>query len=700
MLTDVSQTPAVPVCESVRRRHGGSSISFFPVEWPGYDFKRGIHMERKTLANAIRALSIDAVDKANSGHPGAPMGMADMAEVLWNDFLKHNPGNTSWANRDRFVLSNGHASMLLYSMLHLSGYDLGIEDIKQFRQFHSKTPGHPEYGVTPGAETTTGPLGQGIANAVGMALAERLLGAHFNREGFPIVDHHTYVFAGDGCLMEGISHEIASLAGTWKLGKLIVLYDDNGISIDGEVHGWFTEDIPARFRSYGWHVVEGVDGHNAASISGALTAARGEAHKPSLICCKTVIGFGSPGKAGKESVHGAPLGKEESDKTKAALGWSHGAFEIPAEVYKAFDAKEKGKKWESEWNDLFDRYSKAHPDLAAEFKRRMKGDLPAQFHKVVGDFMTKPQPEKEATRKTSQRILDEIAGTLPELLGGSADLTHSNLTVWKGARSVKPETMHGDYMHYGVREFGMAAIMNGVSLHGGFRPFGGTFLVFSDYARNALRMASLLKKPVIYVFTHDTIGLGEDGPTHQPIEHVPSLRIIPDLHVWRPGTPEEAMVAWSHALQRNDGPSAFILSRLNINFTKVPDHTQIQRGGYTVVEPSGQPEAIVIATGSELPVAVAAANELNQAGGKVRVVSMPCVEVFEAQDEAYRNRVLGTDYGARFVIEAAHVGLWTRYAPYDNIVCINDFAASAPGEQLMSHYGFTKENLVARLKKK
>ncbi|EHQ08042.1 transketolase [Leptonema illini] len=654
-------------------------------------------MDRKTLANAIRALSIDAVEKANSGHPGAPMGMADMAEVLWNDFLRHNPKNPNWANRDRVVLSNGHASMLLYSALHLSGYDLTIDDLKNFRQLHSKTPGHPEYGHTAGVETTTGPLGQGITTAVGMALGEKLLASEFNRDGLSIVDHHTYVLVGDGCLMEGISHEAASLAGTWKLGKLIALYDDNGISIDGEVKGWFSEDVAGRFRSYGWQVIDGVDGHDASAVAAAIAKAKADTEHPTLICCKTVIGFGSPAKAGKESVHGAPLGKDEAAATKAALGWNHDAFVIPDEVYKAWNASVKGAEAEAQWNALFAKYEAAHPDLAVEFKRRGEGRLPANFEEVVKAFLSKEQPAKEATRKTSQRVLGELKAALPEMLGGSADLTHSNLTNWSGMKSVQPGANGGNYLHFGVREFAMAAIMNGLQLHGHYRPFGGTFLVFSDYMRNAMRLSALMKLPVIYVLTHDSIGLGEDGPTHQPVEHVPSLRLIPDLDVWRPANVEETLVAWSEALKRKDGPSAFILSRSNIDFTPVTDLSAVAKGAYVAVEPSRKAEQLIIATGSELPLAIEAAKQKNASGGAVRIVSMPCAERFDRQDAAYRESILNVPYANRYAIEAAHPGLWAKYAPFENIIGIDSFGASAPGELLMKHFGFTVENLLKRL---
>lgn len=654
-------------------------------------------MDRRTLANAIRALSIDAVEKAKSGHPGAPMGMADMAEVLWNDFVKHNPRNPAWVDRDRVVLSNGHASMLLYSVLHLSGYDLSIEDLKNFRQLNSKTPGHPEYGHTPGVETTTGPLGQGIATAVGMALAEKLLAAEFNRDGYPVVDHHTFVLLGDGCLMEGISHEAISLAGTWQLGKLIAMYDDNGISIDGKVQGWFSEDVPGRFRACGWHVIENVDGHNAKAVHEALAQARADSDRPTLICCKTVIGYGSPNKAGKESVHGAPLGSDEAAATKAALGWQGDPFEVPEEVYKAWDARAKGEAAEARWQELFAGYEKKYPELAAEFRRRAEGRLPEGFDRVLQNFIANEQPAKEATRKTSQRVLEAMKAVLPEMIGGSADLTHSNLTNWSAMKSVQPGANGGDYLHFGVREFAMAAIMNGLQLHGHYRPFGGTFLVFSDYMRNAIRLSALMKLPVIYVLTHDSIGLGEDGPTHQPVEHVPSLRLIPGLEVWRPANVEETAVAWTEALKRKDGPSAFILSRAGIEFHRSEDVSAVAKGAYTVLEPERKAEKLIIATGSELPLALAAAREKNAAGGAVRVVSMPCAERFDRQDAAYREAVLGVPYENRYVIEAAHPATWTKYAPYENIIGIDCFGASAPGDVLMAHFGFTVEALLNRL---
>ena len=654
-------------------------------------------MDRRILANAIRALSIDAVEKAHSGHPGAPLGMADMAEVLWNDFVNHNPQNANWANRDRVVLSNGHASMLLYSVLHLTGYDLSIDDIKAFRQLHSKTAGHPEYGYAPGIEVTTGLLGQGISMAVGLALGEKLLAAEFNRDGHRIIDHHTYVLVGDGCLMEGISHETLSLAGTWKLNKLIALYDQNGISVDGNVEGWFSEDEAGRFRSYGWNVIESVDGHDAAAVHAAIEQAKKSSDKPTLICCRTTIGYGSPSKAGKESVHGSPLGKDEASATKAALGWSYSPFEIPDEIYKAWDAKEKGAQLEADWNAAFAKYEAAYPGLAAEFRRRGDRKLPPDFDSKLDVFLTKEQPQFEATRRTSHRVLEELTAFLPEMIGGSADLTLSNLTNWKTMKSFTGDDTGGNYLHYGVREFGMSAIMNGLYGYGRFRPFGGTFLVFSDYLRNALRVSALMKFQVIYVLTHDSITLGEDGPTHQPIEQLPSLRLIPDLDVWRPANPEETLAAWRHAMKSADGPTALVLSRANVHFVHPADSKLAERGGYVIVEPGRKPDQLIIATGSELPLAVEAASQKNQKGGAVRVVSMPSVEVFERQGDDYKSSVLSVAYENRFVIEAAHQGLWTRYAPFENIVGISEFGLSAPADDLMKHFGFTVENLLSRL---
>ncbi|TVP85157.1 MAG: transketolase [Thioalkalivibrio sp.] len=655
---------------------------------------------RRELANAIRALSMDAVQKANSGHPGAPMGMADIAEVLWNDHLKHNPANPGWHDRDRFVMSNGHGSMLVYSLLHLTGYDLPMDELKQFRQLHSKTPGHPEYGYTAGVETTTGPLGQGVSNAVGMALAEKVLAAHFNRQGHSIVDHHTYVFLGDGCLMEGISHEASALAGTLGLGKLIAFYDDNGISIDGEVDGWFTDDTPARFEAYGWHVVKGVNGHSADEVKVAIEQARAETGKPTLICCKTIIGFGSPNKQGKEECHGAPLGADEIELARKELGWTHGPFEIPDTIYAGWDAKDKGARAEAEWNERFESYKAAHPDLAAEFERRMSGDLPADWAEKAESFIqqTLEKAEKVASRKASQNAIAGYAPALPELLGGSADLAGSNLTMHPGSKGVSREDAAGNYIFYGVREFGMAAIMNGIALHGGFIPYGGTFLIFSDYARNGIRMSALIGQRVLYVLTHDSIGLGEDGPTHQPVEQTPSLRLIPNLNVWRPCDGVETAVAWRAGIERTDGPSAFILSRQGLA-PQQRDGEQmanIARGGYVLHDSDGSPELILIATGSEVAVAMEAAETLAGKGRKVRVVSMPCVELFEQQDPAYRDAVLPPEVRARVAVESAATTGWYKYVGLDGaVIGLDRFGESAPGGALMEYFGFTAENVVS-----
>ncbi len=653
---------------------------------------------RRERANAIRALSMDAVQKANSGHPGAPMGMADIAEVLWRDFLKHNPTNPSFANRDRFVMSNGHGSMLVYSLLHLTGYDLSIDDLKNFRQLHSRTPGHPEYGYTPGVETTTGPLGQGLANAVGFAIAEKTLAAQFNRPGHNIVDHNTYVFLGDGCMMEGISHEVASLAGTLDLGKLIAFYDDNGISIDGEVEGWFTDDTPKRFEAYNWQVIRNVDGHDADEIKTAIETAR-KSERPTLICCKTTIGFGSPNKQGKEESHGAPLGAEEIALTRAALKWNHGPFEIPADIYAEWDAKEAGRALEADWDQRFAAYSAAHPELANEFIRRMAGELPADFAEKadawIADVVAKG--ETIASRKASQNALNAYGPLLPELLGGSADLAGSNLTFWKGSKSVSAEAPGGNYLHYGVREFGMGAIMNGIALHGGFVPYGATFLIFMEYARNAVRMSSLMKKRVLYVFTHDSIGLGEDGPTHQPIEQLASLRCTPNLDTWRPADAVESAVAWKYAIQRNDGPSALIFSRQNLQ-NQPRDAAQladIARGGYILKDCAGEPELILIATGSEVDLAVKAQAKLTEQGRKVRVVSMPCTSVFEAQDASYKQAVLPLEVSARIAIEAAHADYWYKYVGLEGrVIGMTTFGESAPAAALFEEFGFTVDNIV------
>ncbi len=659
---------------------------------------------RKDLANAIRALSMDAVQKANSGHPGAPMGMADIAQVLWGDFMKHNPNNPQWWDRDRFVLSNGHGSMLIYSLLHLTGYDLSIDDLKQFRQLHSKTPGHPEYGYTPGVETTTGPLGQGITNGVGFAVAEKALAAHFNRPGHEIVDHYTYVFLGDGCMMEGISHEACSLAGTLGLGKLIAFYDDNGISIDGEVEGWFTDDTPARFEAYGWQVIRDVDGHDADAIYKAVEAARAETGKPTLICCKTIIGYGSPNKQGKEECHGAPLGDEEIALAKKQLGWPYGAFEVPQEIYDAWDARADGAKAEAEWQARFDAYKAEYPELAAEFERRMNGQLPSDWEEKAQAYIEKTQQEmaKVATRKASQMAIEAYAPNLPELLGGSADLAGSNLTLWSGSKGISKEDADGNYLFYGVREFGMAAIMNGISLHGGFIPYGATFLIFSEYARNALRMAALMKQGTIYVFTHDSIGLGEDGPTHQPIEQTATLRMIPNMQIWRPCDATETAVAWKLAVDRRDGPTCFALSRQGLPaMERTPEQVaNIARGGYVLLEPEGgSPDTILIATGSEVELAVNAARQLNAEGDKVRVVSMPCPQVFDAQDEAYRESVLPAAVSKRVSVEAGVTDGWYRYVGCQGkTIGINRFGESAPAGELFKEFGFTVEHVVEVVK--
>ncbi|CAD2265555.1 Transketolase 1 [Stutzerimonas stutzeri] len=654
---------------------------------------------RRERANAIRALSMDAVQKANSGHPGAPMGMADIAEVLWRDHLKHSPTNPQWADRDRFVLSNGHGSMLIYSLLHLTGYDLSIDDLRNFRQLHSKTPGHPEFGYTAGVETTTGPLGQGLANAVGFALAEKVMAAQFNRPGHNIVDHNTYVFLGDGCMMEGISHEVCSLAGTLGLNKLIAFYDDNGISIDGEVHGWFTDDTPRRFEAYGWQVIRNVDGHDADEIQMAIETAR-KSDRPTLICCKTIIGFGSPNKQGKEESHGAALGEAEIALTREALGWKHGPFEIPAEIYAEWDAKQKGADAENEWNKRFAAYEAEFPALAAEFKRRMAGELPADFAEKASEFIREVATKGEtiASRKASQNCLNAFGPLLPELLGGSADLAGSNLTLWKGCKPVVAEDASGNYMYYGVREFGMAAIMNGVALHGGLIPYGATFLMFMEYARNAVRMSALMKQRVIYVFTHDSIGLGEDGPTHQPVEQLVALRTTPNLDTWRPADTVESAVAWKHAVERKDGPSALIFSRQNLPFHVRDNETEaaIARGGYILKNCAGEPELILIATGSEVSLAVQAADKLAEQGRKVRVVSMPCTSVFDAQDAAYKQLVLPVEVGARIAIEAAHADYWYKYVGLDGrIIGMTTYGESAPAGQLFEEFGFTVDNILA-----
>jgi transketolase len=642
---------------------------------------------------------MDAVQKANSGHPGAPMGMADIAEVLWRDYLKHNPSNPLFADRDRFILSNGHGSMLIYSLLHLTGYDLSIDDLKNFRQLHSRTPGHPEYGYTPGVETTTGPLGQGFANAVGFAVAEKTLAAQFNRPGHDIVDHHTYVFMGDGCMMEGISHEVASLAGTLRLNKLIAFYDDNGISIDGEVEGWFTDDTPKRFESYGWLVIRNVDGHDADEIKTAIDTAR-KSDKPTLICCKTTIGFGSPNKQGKEECHGAPLGNDEIALTRAALKWTHGPFEIPDDIYKEWNAKEKGLAAEAEWDQRFAAYSAQFPELANELIRRMSGELPADFAEKSAAYVAEVNAKGEtiASRKASQNALSNFGPLLPEFLGGSADLAGSNLTIWKGCKSITGEEADGNYLHYGVREFGMGAIMNGIALHGGFVPYGATFLIFMEYARNAVRMSSLMKKRVIYVFTHDSIGLGEDGPTHQPIEQLTSLRSTPNLDTWRPADAVESAVAWKHAIERDDGPSALIFSRQNLQHQS-RDALQLEninRGGYVLRDCNGEPDLILIATGSEVGLAVQAFDKLTAEGKHVRVVSMPCTSVFEAQDALYKQSVLPLEVSARIAIEAAHADYWYKYVGLEGrVIGMTTFGESAPANLLFEEFGFTLENIIS-----
>ncbi|HEX4549253.1 transketolase [Pseudomonas sp.] len=655
---------------------------------------------RRERANAIRALSMDAVQKANSGHPGAPMGMADIAEVLWRDYLKHNPSNPSFADRDRFVLSNGHGSMLIYSLLHLTGYDLSIDDLKQFRQLHSRTPGHPEFGYTPGVETTTGPLGQGLANAVGFALAEKVLGAQFNRPGHDIVDHHTYVFLGDGCMMEGISHEVASLAGTLGLGKLIAFYDDNGISIDGEVEGWFTDDTPKRFESYNWQVIRNVDGHDPEEIKTAIETAR-KSPLPTLICCKTTIGFGSPNKQGKEDCHGAPLGDAEIALTRQALNWNYGPFEIPADIYAEWDAKEKGRAAEAEWDQRFAAYSAAFPTEANELIRRLSGELPADFSEKASAYIAEVAAKGEtiASRKASQNTLNAFGPLLPELLGGSADLAGSNLTLWKGCKGVNAEDASGNYMYYGVREFGMTAIMNGVSLHGGLVPYGATFLMFMEYARNAVRMSALMKKRVIHVYTHDSIGLGEDGPTHQPVEQLTSLRSTPNLDTWRPADAVESAVAWKNALERKDGPSALIFSRQNLQHQErdAGQIADISRGGYVLKDCAGEPELILIATGSEVGLAVQAYDKLTEQGRKVRVVSMPSTSVFDAQDAGYKQSVLPLQVSARIAIEAAHADFWFKYVGLEGrVIGMTTYGESAPASALFEEFGFTLDNILGQ----
>jgi transketolase len=656
---------------------------------------------RRDLANAIRALSMDAVQQANSGHPGAPMGMADIAEVLWNDYLVHNPADPDWVNRDRFVLSNGHGSMLLYSLLHLTGYELPIEEIKNFRQLHSKTPGHPEYGYAPGVETTTGPLGQGVSNAIGMALAEKVLAAQFNRPGHNIVDHQTYTFLGDGCLMEGISHEVCSLAGTLGLGKLIAFYDDNGISIDGEVEGWFSDDTPARFEAYGWQVVPDVDGHDSAAIKAAVEVARGEPNKPTLICCKTIIGFGSPNKQGKEDCHGAPLGADEIVLAREQLGWPHAPFEIPSDLYEGWDASAKGASAQSSWNEQLDAYRKEFPDLAVEFERRTSGQLPTDFGEKADAYIADCQAkmEKVASRKASQNCLNAYGPLLPELLGGSADLAGSNLTIWSGSKDISADNADGNYIYYGVREFGMSAMMNGIALHGGFINYGATFLMFMEYARNAVRMAAIMKQQSIFVYTHDSIGLGEDGPTHQPVEQLSALRSTPNLNTWRPCDTVESAVCWKSAIENQNGPSALVFSRQGLAPMPRTDEqvAAISRGGY-VLKDSADPQAILIATGSEVELAMQASDTLAGKGISTRVVSIPCAEIFSAQGVDYQDSVLPPAVRARVAVEALHADYWHKFVGLDGrVVGMRSFGESAPGGELMNEFGFTVENVVANV---
>ncbi len=659
--------------------------------------------ERRDIVNVIRALAMDAVQKASSGHPGMPMGMAEIAEVLWRRHLRHNPANPQWPDRDRFVVSNGHGSMLLYALLHLTGYDLPMEQLQRFRQMGSRTPGHPEFGITPGAETTTGPLGQGIANAVGMALAEKLLAQEFNRPGLELFSHYTYVFLGDGCLMEGISHEACSLAGTLGLGKLIVFYDDNGISIDGHVKGWFTDDTPKRFEAYGWHVVPAVDGHDSEAIDRAIAACKAEGDRPSLICCRTVIAKGAPTKAGTHESHGAPLGDKEIAATRAALGWSYPPFVVPAHVYAAWDAREAGAIAENNWRTLLAQYSRSHPDEARELQRRLAGDLPVDFNQRVQQLVDRVRDKAQtiASRKASQDVIEAFSPGLPELLGGSADLAGSNLTLWSGSRSVvESRPRPGNYIHYGVREFGMAGVMNGIALHGGFIPYGGTFLTFSDYCRNALRMAALMRIRSIFVFTHDSIGLGEDGPTHQPVEHIASLRLIPNMDVWRPCDTEESVAAWTAAIERRDGPTCLIFSRQNLPFQmRSPGlAAQISRGGYVLVEPISAARAILIATGSEIAIAVEAQKALERAGIPVRVVSMPCTSVFDRQAPEYRTSVLPADLPC-VAVEAGSPDLWRKYVGRSGeVIGMATFGESAPAGELFKHFGFTAAHVIEAVK--
>ncbi|HIB9990020.1 TPA: transketolase [Escherichia coli] len=658
-------------------------------------------MNSQLLANAIRMLSVDAIQKANSGHPGAPMGMADIAEVVWRRHLRHNPKNPQWFNRDRYIQSNGHGSMLIYALLHLTGYDLSMDDIRDFRQLHSRTPGHPEYGYTPGVETTTGPLGQGVANAVGMAIAEKALAAEFNKPGFNIVDHHTWLFLGDGCLMEGISHEACGLAGTLKLGNLIAIWDDNGISIDGHVEGWFAEDTAARFRAYGWHVIEGVDGHDPEEVDAAVREAKSVTDKPSLLCCKTIIGFGSPNKANSHDCHGSALGADEVALVRERLQWPYAPFEIPGEIYAAWDATEKGAQVQQEWDALFADYAKQWPELAAEFTRRMKGDLPAgwaeNMQKYVHDLQS--HPAALATRQVSQKCLNHFADMLPELMGGSADLSPSNLTRHQKSVDFTGENPAGNYISYGVREFGMSAIMNGLALHGGFIPYGGTFLMFMEYARNALRMAALMKIRSVFVYTHDTIGLGEDGPTHQPVEQLASLHLTPNMETWRGCDQVEVAVAWQQAIERKDGPTSLVLTRqpLAQQPRTAAQLAEIARGGYVLSDCDGQPEMILISAGSEIELVVSAAKALTEEGRKVRVVSMPCTERFDNQDAAYKESVLPKAVRKRLAVEASIAGFWERYVGLDGkVIGMTSFGESAPANVLFKHFGFTPENVLAQ----
>ncbi|WP_417670642.1 transketolase [Pseudoalteromonas tetraodonis] len=653
---------------------------------------------RKELANAIRVLSMDAVQKAKSGHPGAPMGMADIAEVLWRDYLKHNPTNPEWADRDRFILSNGHGSMLIYSLLHLSGYDLPLDEIKNFRQMHSKTPGHPEYGYAPGIETTTGPLGQGITNAVGMAIAEKALAAQFNREGHDIVDHHTYAFMGDGCLMEGISHEACSLAGTLGLGKLVAFWDDNGISIDGEVEGWFSDDTPARFKAYGWHVISDVDGHDSDAVSAAIAEAKSVTDKPTLICCKTIIGYGSPNKSGSHDCHGAPLGDDEIKASREFLGWTGDAFEIPEDIYAQWDNKEKGQQLEASWDEKFAAYEKAFPELAAEYKRRTHSELPADWAEKSQAYIEELQanPANPASRKASQNALNAFGPLLPEFMGGSADLAGSNLTIWDGSKGLTADDASGNYIYYGVREFGMSAIMNGIALHKGFIPYGATFLMFMEYARNAVRMAALMKQPSIFVYTHDSIGLGEDGPTHQPVEQIASMRLTPNLYNWRPCDQVESAIAWQQAIERKDGPTSLIFTRqgLEQQARDAQQLSDVKKGGY-ILSCDGNPELILIATGSEVQLAQDSAKELRGQGKKVRVVSMPCTDAFEDQSPEYKESVLPASVSRRVAIEAGIADYWYKYVGLNGaVVGMTTFGESAPANELFEFFGFTVENVV------